>query len=356
MDRFGDVLYNLYGSTEVAWATIAGPGRPARRARARRPPAARDRRAALRRARQRDGARGTTGRIFVGNEMAFDGYTGGGGKDVIDGLMSTGDVGHFDADGRLFIDGRDDEMIVSGGENVFPREVEDLLADHPGVVEVAVVGVPDEAWGERLRAFVVPVEGMELTADDLKAYVKENLAGFKVPRDVVFLDELPRNATGKVLKRACLVDASLTAAVSGAPLDRAADRLGLGRPTGRPGEHVVERAAQPGGVLARVLAVAVRRAAVGEPALAVEHEDVGRRLRAVGVARRPASRRAGRASASRRDRASTRSDHRLERVARVALGVVAVDRSALRRRARRSRARRRRSGRARRARTGSGCR
>ena len=95
---------------------------------------------------------GETGRIFVGNEMAFDGYTGGGGKDVIDGLMSTGDVGHFDDGGRLFIDGRDDEMIVSGGENVFPREVEELLADHPCVAEVAVVGVPDDAWGQRLRA------------------------------------------------------------------------------------------------------------------------------------------------------------------------------------------------------------
>ncbi len=145
--------------------------------------------------------RGATGRVFVGNEMAFEGYTGGGGKDVIDGLMSTGDVGHFDTGGRLFIDGRDDEMIVSGGENVFPREVEDLLADHPCVVEAAVIGVPDADWGDRLSAYVVAVAGMEPTVKDLKDYVKENLAGYKVPRDVVFLDELPRNATGKVLKR-----------------------------------------------------------------------------------------------------------------------------------------------------------
>ena len=99
--------------------------------------------------------RGEVGRIFVGNEMAFEGYTGGGGKEVIDGLFSSGDVGHFDAAGRLFIDGRDDEMIVSGGENVFPREVEDLLADHEGVVEVAVIGVEDEEFGQRLKAFVV---------------------------------------------------------------------------------------------------------------------------------------------------------------------------------------------------------
>ena len=103
----------------------------------------------------REVPQGEVGRIFVGNEMAFEGYTGGGGKEIIDGLFSSGDVGHFDAAGRLFIDGRDDEMIVSGGENVFPREVEDLLADHDGVVEVAVIGVEDEEFGQRLKAFVV---------------------------------------------------------------------------------------------------------------------------------------------------------------------------------------------------------
>ena len=200
MDRFGDVLYNLYGSTEVAWATIATPAdMRAAPGTAGRPPYGTI-------VRLYDDAGlpvtqvGATGRIFVGNEMAFDGYTGGGGKQVIDGLMSTGDVGHLDADGRLFIDGRDDEMIVSGGENVFPREVEDLLADHPSVVEVAVLGVPDEEWGERLRAFVV-IDGDGVEADVLKEYVRENLARFKVPREIVFLDELPRNPTGKVLKR-----------------------------------------------------------------------------------------------------------------------------------------------------------
>jgi fatty-acyl-CoA synthase len=206
MDRFGDVVYNLYGSTEVAWATIAGPADlRAAPGCAGRPP-----RGTTVRLYDDQGDEltepGQTGRIFVGNDMAFDGYTGGGGKDVIDGLMSTGDVGHFDEGGRLFIDGRDDEMIVSGGENVFPREVEDLLADHPCVADVAVIGVQDDAWGERLAAHVVPVVGMEPTADDLKAYVKENLAGFKVPRDIVFSDELPRNATGKVLKRMLVSD------------------------------------------------------------------------------------------------------------------------------------------------------
>jgi fatty-acyl-CoA synthase len=133
--------------------------------------------------------------------MMFEGYTGGGNKEIVSGLMSTGDVGHFDAGGRLFVDGRDDEMIVSGGENVFPREVEDLLADHESIEEAAVVGVPDEQFGQRLKAFVVLREGAELDESAVQEYVKANLARYKVPREVVFLDELPRNATGKILKR-----------------------------------------------------------------------------------------------------------------------------------------------------------
>jgi len=143
---------------------------------------------------------GSTGRIFVTNTMQFDGYTSGETKTVIRGLMSSGDVGHFDADGRLFVDGRDDEMIVSGGENVFPREVEELLEQHPGIVEVAAIGVPDEKFGQGLRVFVVRRDE-SLSADDLRLHVKENLARYKVPRDVVFVGELPRNPTGKVLKR-----------------------------------------------------------------------------------------------------------------------------------------------------------
>ncbi len=131
---------------------------------------------------------GAAGRIFVANEMMFEGYTGGGGKEIVRGLMSTGDVGHFDAGGRLFVDGRDDEMIVTGGENVFPREVEDLLADHAGVEEAAVIGVPDEQFGQRLKAFVVPRGGAELDGEEIKAYVKQNLARYKVPREVVFLE------------------------------------------------------------------------------------------------------------------------------------------------------------------------
>jgi fatty-acyl-CoA synthase len=200
MDRFGDVLYNLYGSTEVAWATIATPqDMRAAPGTAGTPP-----RGTVVRLYDDDGrpvGPGGTGRIFVGNEMAFDGYTGGGGKEVIDGLMSTGDVGHFDEAGRLFVDGRDDEMIVSGGENVFPREVEDLLADHEAVEEAAVLGVDDPQFGQRLKAFVVLREGRTATEEELKAYIKANLAGYKVPREIAFLGQLPRNATGKILKR-----------------------------------------------------------------------------------------------------------------------------------------------------------
>jgi fatty-acyl-CoA synthase len=144
---------------------------------------------------------GETGRIFVNNGMLFEGYTGGGNKQVVDGLMSTGDVGRLDGHGRLFVQGRDDEMIVSGGENVFPREVEDLLAKHESVAEAAVIGVEDAEFGQRLKAFVVPKTGTELGEDDVRSYVKSNLARFKVPRDVEFLDRLPRNATGQVLKR-----------------------------------------------------------------------------------------------------------------------------------------------------------
>jgi acyl-CoA synthetase (AMP-forming)/AMP-acid ligase II len=200
MDRFGDVLYNLYGSTEVAWATIATPeDLRAAPGTAGRPP-----RGTVIKLVDEEGnevAPGETGRIFVGNEMAFDGYTGGGGKQSLGGLLSSGDVGHFDSGGRLFIDGRDDEMIVSGGENVFPREVEDLLADHDAVDEVAVIGVDDEQFGQRLKAFVVVTRGSKVGADELKDHVKANLARYKVPREIEFLDELPRNATGKVLKR-----------------------------------------------------------------------------------------------------------------------------------------------------------
>ena len=201
MDTFGDVLYNLYGSTEVAWATIATPQELRAAPGTAGPP---PRGTTLRLFDANDHEQrgpGVIGRIFVTNEMVMDGYTSGDGKTELDGLIATGDIGYLDAHGRLFVSGRDDEMIVSGGENVFPREVEDLLAEHQAIAEVAVIGVADEQFGERLRAFIVLKRGAKLDSAAVKDYVRANLARFKVPRDVVFVDELPRTATGKVLKR-----------------------------------------------------------------------------------------------------------------------------------------------------------
>src|SRR4029079_7462606 len=183
MDEFGDNVYNLYGSTEVARATIATP----EDSRAARCPAGRTPRGTIVKIYDEDGnevPEGETGRVFVGNDLGFEGYTGGGGKDEIDGLLSRGDVGHSDEAGRLFIDGRDDEMIVSGGENLFPREIEDLLADHEAVSEAAALGVDDEKFGQRLVAYVVLREGKDANENDLKGYVKSNLANFKVPREI----------------------------------------------------------------------------------------------------------------------------------------------------------------------------
>ncbi len=200
LDALGPVVYNMYGSTEVAYATIATPADLATEpgcVGAVVPGSV----VKVYTDDGREAPRGTPGRIFVGNVLKFEGYTGGGTKEEIAGLMATGDVGHLDWAGRLFIDGRDDEMIVSGGENVFPSEVEGALAHHPDIVDVAVVGVPDEEFGQRLRSYVVVRPGAVLTEQDVKDYVRQRLARFKVPRDVVFVDALPRNAGGKVLKR-----------------------------------------------------------------------------------------------------------------------------------------------------------
>jgi len=200
LDELGPVLYNLYGSTEVSWVTIARPDELARHpGTAGLPP--RGTRLAILDEHGDPVPAGDTGRIFVANDMLFDGYTNGAGKEIRDGLMSTGDVGYRDRDGLLFVVGRDDEMIVSGGENVYPHEVEDLLANVPGVREVAVVGVPDERFGRRLAAYLVCAEPRTLDEEAVREHVRLHLARFSVPRDVVFLDALPRNATGKVLKR-----------------------------------------------------------------------------------------------------------------------------------------------------------
>jgi acyl-CoA synthetase (AMP-forming)/AMP-acid ligase II len=200
MDRFGDVIYNNYNATEAGMIATATPS---------------DLRAAPDTAgRPADGTEirildsdfhalptGETGTIYVRSTAQFDGYTSGATKDFHDDYMSSGDVGYLDAAGRLFVVGRDDEMIVSGGENVYPIEVEKTLAAHSEVTEAAVLGVDDEQYGQRLAAFVVLAADASATPDDLKAHVRENLANYKVPRTITVLDELPRGSTGKIVRR-----------------------------------------------------------------------------------------------------------------------------------------------------------
>ena len=200
-DAFGDVLYNVYGSTEVAVASVAQPHELRRSpGTVGRPPVTVH--VALYDAEDRPvtGA-GAKGRIFVRTGIPFEGYTDGQHKQVIDGHMATGDQGHFDADGLLHIDGREDDMIVSGGENVYPLEVENLLAAREDVMDVAVIGVDDPDFGSRLRAFIVPAGDSARDPQEIRDFVRAGLARYQVPRDVVFIDEIPRNPTGKVLRR-----------------------------------------------------------------------------------------------------------------------------------------------------------
>ncbi|MBB5163429.1 acyl-CoA synthetase (AMP-forming)/AMP-acid ligase II [Mycobacterium sp. AZCC_0083] len=203
MDQFGDVVYNNYNATEAGMIATATPadlraapdtaGRPAEGTDIR-----------ILDADFRERPTGEVGTIYVRNSTQFDGYTGGAtekGKAFHDGYMHSGDVGYLDDAGRLFVVGRDDEMIVSGGENVYPIEVEKTLAAHPEVAEAAVLGVDDEQYGQRLVAFVVLDAGAAATPETLKAHVRENLANYKVPRQIAVLDELPRGSTGKILRR-----------------------------------------------------------------------------------------------------------------------------------------------------------
>jgi fatty-acyl-CoA synthase len=197
IERFGPVLCDAYGSSEVGIATIANSadlldapgtvGRPCLGSSIR-----------ILDDQDKQVPTGTTGRIFAGGGLVFGGYSDGSSKTVVDGRMSTGDLGHLDSAGRLFVDGREDDMIVSGGENVYPVEVEECLAAHPAVAEAVVTGVPDDDFGQRLVAYVVLRE--PVTEDELIAHVKANLARYKTPRRIVVLDEFPRNATGKVLR------------------------------------------------------------------------------------------------------------------------------------------------------------
>lgn len=199
MDQFGDVIYNNYNATEAGMIATATPedlraapdtaGRPAGGTEIR-----------ILDTEFNELPTGEVGTIYVRNDTQFEGYTTGATKDFHAGYMSSGDVGYVDADGRLFVVGRDDEMIVSGGENVYPIEVEKTLTAHPDVAEAAVIGVDDEQYGQRLAAFVVPVPGRSATVDALKQHVRDNLANYKVPREIAIVDELPRSSTGKILR------------------------------------------------------------------------------------------------------------------------------------------------------------
>ena len=201
MDTYTDSVYNFYGATETGWVTIASPedlraapgtaGRPPHRTTVK-----------ILDADGRDLPQGETGVIHVGNDMPFGGYTDGNTKQFSDeGLMNTGDLGHFDDGGRLFVSGRDDDMVISGGENVFPRELEDALIEHPKISDVVVTGISDPDWGQCLAAYVVVRDGEDVSEDEVVAFAKDRVARFAVPRRIQFLDELPRNPTGKVMKR-----------------------------------------------------------------------------------------------------------------------------------------------------------
>jgi acyl-CoA synthetase (AMP-forming)/AMP-acid ligase II len=200
MDQFGDVIYNNYNATEAGMIATATPddlraapdtaGRPAEGTEIR-----------ILDKEFQELPTGEVGGIYVRNSTQFDGYTSGTTKDFHEDFMSSGDVGYLDEAGRLFVVGRDDEMIVSGGENVYPTEVEKTLAAHPDVSEASVIGVDDEQYGQRLAAFVVLNGGASATPDALKQHVRENLANYKVPREITVLDEMPRNSTGKIVRR-----------------------------------------------------------------------------------------------------------------------------------------------------------
>ncbi|GGU82967.1 AMP-binding protein [Lentzea flava] len=201
LDLFGEVVHNMYGGTEVSVVTVATPqDLRAAPGTVGRPPVG-CHIALLDETGRHVSRPGVQGRVFVRSDLTFHGYTDGNSTTTINGMVFTGDVGHLDNDGRLFIDGRDDDMIISGGENVYPVEVENALADHPDVADAAVVGVDDDEFGQRLKGYVVPVPGANITAKTLEEFIRTTLARHKVPREIVIVDELPRNPTGKILRR-----------------------------------------------------------------------------------------------------------------------------------------------------------
>ena len=200
MDAYGDVLYNLYGSTEVGIGALATPAELRRSAETVGKPVVGCPVRIFDRNGRPVGPR-VTGRIFVGGELMSDGYISGGAKAVIDRMTSTGDMGYLDESGRLYIVGREDDMIVSGGENVYPRALENALAEHPGIAENAVVGAPDEQFGKRLVAFIVTQPHRDLDDAAVREYLKGKVSRFEQPRDIHFVDSIPRNPAGKVLRK-----------------------------------------------------------------------------------------------------------------------------------------------------------
>ena len=196
-DAYGEVIYNGYGSSEVGIGALATPADLRQAPETVGRPVAGCPVAILDDDDNRVGS-GVTGRIFVGGDLTFDSYTGGGTKGVVGDMMDTGDMGYLDEAGRLFIVGREDDMIVSGGENVYPRAVENALAEHPDVADNAVIGVSDPDYGERLAAYVVPQTTIDETA--LREYLKDKVSRFEQPRDIRIVEEIPRNPAGKVLR------------------------------------------------------------------------------------------------------------------------------------------------------------
>jgi acyl-coenzyme A synthetase/AMP-(fatty) acid ligase len=199
-DMFGDVLYNIYGATEVSWATIATPeDLRAAAGTAGKPPLGT--KLLILDENDTPVPDGELGTVYVGNDLAFEGYTNGQDRPRFEGLMSTGDRGYLDEDGRLMIVGRADDLVISGGENIYPLEVEATIGELPEVIEVAVVGRPDPEMGQRLVAYVVLAEGVSASEEEIRDHVRGHLARFAVPKQVVFLDALPRNDTGKIVAR-----------------------------------------------------------------------------------------------------------------------------------------------------------
>jgi acyl-CoA synthetase (AMP-forming)/AMP-acid ligase II len=148
---------------------------------------------------------GTVGEILVRSAQNMKGYwrmPEATAETILpDGFLRTGDAGYLDDDGYLYIHDRVKDMIISGGENVYPAEVENALMSHPDIADVAVIGVPSERWGETPKAIVVRAPGTDVEPRAIIAFAKERLAGYKCPTSVDFIDVLPRNPSGKVLKK-----------------------------------------------------------------------------------------------------------------------------------------------------------